>query len=159
MKKDLLKAHILSVLMLPFNFIVVMSLIILIIENNLSITENRFLLLFSLLLIFFGIIILAITVSLFFKIGEGTIAPWNPNTELIQVGPYRYSRNPMIIAVLITLLGIAVLFESSFMLGYVALFFVINHIYFVFIEEPGLYKRFGEDYEKYKKEVGRWFKY
>ena len=31
-----------------------------------------------------------------------------------------------------------------------------NYLYFIFIEEPGLYNRFGEDYLRYKENVPRW---
>jgi protein-S-isoprenylcysteine O-methyltransferase Ste14 len=37
-----------------------------------------------------------------------------------------------------------------------ALFLVNNHVYFVLSEEPGLLRRFGEDYARYCREVPRW---
>jgi protein-S-isoprenylcysteine O-methyltransferase Ste14 len=42
-------------------------------------------------------------------------------------------------------------------LGLIAfLFFAINHVYFILSEEPGLEKRFGQEYLEYKKNVPRW---
>jgi protein-S-isoprenylcysteine O-methyltransferase Ste14 len=36
------------------------------------------------------------------------------------------------------------------------LLFLLAHLVVVFIEEPGLKSKFGEDYTNYKKLVGRW---
>jgi len=41
----------------------------------------------------------------FFVQGKGTLAPWAPPQELVVVGLYRYSRNPMYVCVLLILLG------------------------------------------------------
>jgi protein-S-isoprenylcysteine O-methyltransferase Ste14 len=35
-------------------------------------------------------------------------------------------------------------------------FFVLNTVYFIFSEEPGLERRFGSEYNEYKKNVPRW---
>ena len=35
-------------------------------------------------------------------------------------------------------------------------FFLVNHVYFLFSEEPGLEKRFGEGYRAYRANVPRW---
>jgi protein-S-isoprenylcysteine O-methyltransferase Ste14 len=45
------------------------------------------------------------TLRLFIRIGEGTLAPWDPTRRLVVEGPYRRVRNPMITAVLAVLLG------------------------------------------------------
>jgi protein-S-isoprenylcysteine O-methyltransferase Ste14 len=158
LKKELLKSHIISILTIPINFIVIMPLIILAIEDNFSVINNTLLIIIALLLIALGTVLLIMTINLYLNIGEGTFAPWDPNTELIQVGLYSYSRNPMILSNLLTLVGLVILFESTYLLGYMGLFFITNHIYFIFIEEPGLQSRFGKDYESYKNEVSRWFR-
>src|SRR5262245_62805971 len=41
----------------------------------------------------------------FYVSGKGTLAPWSPPAELVVVGLYRYTRNPMYVAVLLILLG------------------------------------------------------
>ena len=61
----------------------------------------------------------------------------------------------MISGVAFLLIG-QTLFWPSKAVGLWALVFItINHIYFVFSEEPGLEKRFGEPYRKYKANVLR----
>lgn len=96
------------------------------------------------------------TVRLFARVGEGTLAPWDPTRRLVARGPYRHLRNPMITAVLAVLAGEAALFGSVPLLIWCAAFFVLNHAFFLVYEEPGLERRFGDEYRAYKREVPRW---
>jgi len=96
------------------------------------------------------------TVALFARIGEGTLAPWDPTQRLVVAGPYRYVRNPMITAVLAVLLGEAALFGSGSVLILAGSFLAVNAIWFPLVEEPGLERRFGDDYLAYKRNVPRW---
>jgi len=96
------------------------------------------------------------TVCLFMTVGDGTPAPWAPPKRFVVEGPYRYVRNPMILSVLSLLLAEACVFGSLPVLGWAILFWLINTVYFAWFEEPGLAKRFGQDYADYKKNVRRW---
>lgn len=96
------------------------------------------------------------TVRLFARVGKGTLAPWDPTQRLVVEGPYRHVRNPMIAAVLAVLAGEAALFGSPPLLIWFAAFFAANSIFFRLYEEPGLERRFGEDYRAYKANVPRW---
>ncbi|HMI56200.1 MAG TPA: isoprenylcysteine carboxylmethyltransferase family protein [Gemmatimonadaceae bacterium] len=103
-----------------------------------------------------GFALFAWCISLFARIGKGTLAPWDPTQRLVAVGPYRYVRNPMISGVVTMLVGEA-LFHGSRALGaWAATFLVFNQLYFLLFEEPGLERRFGEDYRRYKSAVPRW---
>jgi protein-S-isoprenylcysteine O-methyltransferase Ste14 len=103
-----------------------------------------------------GLVVLGITASMFFRMGNGTIAPWSPTRKLVVGGPYRYVRNPMITGVLTALLGESLMIQSLPIFEWLIVFFAINNIYFVLSEEPGLAKRFGEEYLEYKRNVPRW---
>jgi protein-S-isoprenylcysteine O-methyltransferase Ste14 len=96
------------------------------------------------------------TVRLLSRIGTGTLAPWDPTTTLVVEGPYRHVRNPMITAVATLLAGEAAFFGSPWILAWAALFIVVNFAYFLRFEEPGLERRFGEEYRAYKRSVPRW---
>jgi protein-S-isoprenylcysteine O-methyltransferase Ste14 len=96
------------------------------------------------------------TLRLFMRIGNGTLAPWDPTRHLVITGPYSRVRNPMITAVFAVLLGEAALFGSPALLIWCALFLGINWVYFVLYEEPGLERRFGDDYRTYRRNVPRW---
>lgn len=95
-------------------------------------------------------------VVLFARVGRGTLAPWDPTRELVAVGPYRSMRNPMITGVALMLTGQALWWGSWRVAVWTGAFVLINHIYFVFSEEPGLRRRFGEPYELYTARVPRW---
>jgi protein-S-isoprenylcysteine O-methyltransferase Ste14 len=103
-----------------------------------------------------GLVLWAWTVQLFARIGQGTLAPWDATQRLVVEGPYRYVRNPMITAVLGVLLGEAALFGSLALLICSAAFLAVNCVYFPLYEEPGLERRFGEEYLSYKRYVPRW---
>lgn len=103
-----------------------------------------------------GLALFSWCVGLFAKVGQGTLAPWDPTRNLVAVGPYRFMRNPMISGVALMLIGQALL-RGSWAIGiWAGVFVLINHIYFVLFEEPGLEQRFGEPYRVYKVTVPRW---
>jgi len=103
-----------------------------------------------------GVALWSWTVTLFARIGRGTLAPWDQTRRLVVAGPYRYVRNPMITGVLLVLAGEAALFASPGVLIWAGAFFLINSVWFVLGEEPGLRRRFGEDYEEYARTTPRW---
>jgi protein-S-isoprenylcysteine O-methyltransferase Ste14 len=96
------------------------------------------------------------TVALFARVGEGTLAPWDPTRRLVVEGPYRRVRNPMISAVLAVLTSEALVLGSPGLVILCAAFVAVNQVYFVAHEEPGLERRFGAEYRAYKSAVPRW---
>ena len=103
-----------------------------------------------------GVSLVAWCIALFARVGRGTLAPWDPTKQLVAVGPYRYTRNPMITGVATTLVGEAIFTGSRYVAFWALAFILINHIYFVASEEPGLEARFGQSYRDYKAAVPRW---
>ncbi|HEU0054891.1 MAG TPA: methyltransferase [Longimicrobium sp.] len=103
-----------------------------------------------------GLALFAWCVALFARVGRGTLAPWDPTRALVAAGPYRLTRNPMITGVAAILVGEALWMGSRVLGGWAAVFIVINHLYFVLSEEPGLERRFGEGYRAYRAAVPRW---
>jgi protein-S-isoprenylcysteine O-methyltransferase Ste14 len=103
-----------------------------------------------------GIGLFSWCVSLFARVGRGTLAPWDPTERLVAVGPYRYVRNPMITSVATVLAGQTLWTGSRILAFWLVLFVAFNYAYFVLVEEPGLERRFGESYRQYKARVPRW---
>jgi protein-S-isoprenylcysteine O-methyltransferase Ste14 len=87
--------------------------------------------------------------------GRGTLAPWDPPSELVIRGPYRFVRNPMISGVALLLLGEAAVLRSGPHAEWAGLFLAINAVYFPLFEEPQLEARFGEPYREYCRHVRR----
>jgi protein-S-isoprenylcysteine O-methyltransferase Ste14 len=103
-----------------------------------------------------GVLLVISTVALFVTVGRGTLAPWDPTTRLVVEGPYRYVRNPMISGVLSILLGEAACFASLRLLIWFTAVFAVNALYLPLVEERGLRRRFGADYDEYAAHVPRW---
>ena len=103
-----------------------------------------------------GLALFGWCVSLFARVGQGTLAPWDPTRKLVAVGPYRYVRNPMITGVATMLLGETIIWGSWVIGLWFLVFVLVNHVYFVLSEEPGLERRFGQSYLTYKTSVPRW---
>jgi protein-S-isoprenylcysteine O-methyltransferase Ste14 len=103
-----------------------------------------------------GLLLFVWCVTLFARIGRGTLAPWDPTQVMVAAGPYRYVRNPMIAGVALMLVGEAGVLGSARLAVWAAAFVIINHGYFLFVEEPGLETRFGQPYRDYKARVPRW---
>jgi protein-S-isoprenylcysteine O-methyltransferase Ste14 len=107
-------------------------------------------------LIAVGLGFVAWTIALFATTGRGTLAPWDATRRLVVRGPYRHVRNPMISGVLFVLLGEAALLGSVPLLTWFAAVLAVNAVYIPLVEEPGLVRRFGEEYAAYRRAVPRW---
>ena len=92
----------------------------------------------------------------FYVAGRGTLAPWAPPQALVVTGLYRFSRNPMYIAVLLLLSGWALAFTSTPLVVYAVAMLIAFHTRVVLFEEPWLAERHGSDWLKYKHQVPRW---
>lgn len=103
-----------------------------------------------------GVIVLIWCVRDFYISGKGTLAPWAPPKNLVIVGLYKYSRNPMYIGVLIIVSGIALLTGSPIVSGYFLSLAVGFHLRVIRHEEPWLTANFGAEWMRYKESVPRW---
>lgn len=93
----------------------------------------------------------------FVFVGKGTPAPFDPPRRLVVRGPYRFVRNPMYLGAALALAGAAAFYRSGALLAYAALFLAVTHLFVLAYEEPVLRQTFGEDYEAYRRRVGRWW--
>lgn len=103
-----------------------------------------------------GVVLLLWCVRDFYISGKGTLAPWSPPQNLVTAGLYRFSRNPMYIAVALVLLGWALGFRSPGLLMYALAVMLAFHLRVVFGEEPWLERRYGEEWRRYRERVPRW---
>ncbi|MXV95716.1 MAG: isoprenylcysteine carboxylmethyltransferase family protein [Gemmatimonadetes bacterium] len=104
----------------------------------------------------FGLVIYLRSARDFAVFGSGTPAPMDAPKRLVTRGFYRYTRNPMYVAVLALVMGWATLFGAADLVGYAILLFVVFSLFIRLYEEPRLVREFGEEYATYASEVGRW---
>jgi protein-S-isoprenylcysteine O-methyltransferase Ste14 len=89
--------------------------------------------------------------------GLGTPAPIAAPERLVVGGVYRYVRNPMYVAVLAAIVGQALLLGQLGLLLYAAAAWLLVAGFVRWYEEPTLTRRFGEDYEAYRRAVPAWW--
>jgi protein-S-isoprenylcysteine O-methyltransferase Ste14 len=108
-------------------------------------------------LILGGVPILVHAFVRFVAEGLGTPAPVAPPERLVIGGVYRYVRNPMYVAVAATIVGQALLFGRAVLFAWAAAFALAVWSFVRFYEEPTLQRRFGADYDEYRRTVPAWW--
>ena len=111
----------------------------------------------------FGCVLLAVGIAVylwcvydFATFGRGTPAPIDAPKKLVVHGLYRFTRNPMYVGVMTTILGWSVLYRAPVLVGYALALGLTFHAFIVGYEEPHLREVFGEEYADYKARVARW---
>jgi len=87
----------------------------------------------------------------------GTSAsPREPSAALVIRGPFRWSRNPIYLAMTGMYLGVAFLANSLWLVALLAPLLMVMQWGVILREERYLARRFGEAYLAYKADVRRW---
>lgn len=91
-----------------------------------------------------------------FRRARTGVVPFSEATALVIVGPYRFTRNPMYVAMAGVLFGTAIWLGSLTPWLVVPAFVAIIRERFILPEEAMLERVFGENYLAYKRAVHRW---
>ncbi len=92
---------------------------------------------------------------LMFRAGT-TPNPRRPTTALVAHGPYRFTRNPMYLALALLYLGLSLLVNSAWPLALFPVALMLVERWVIVREEAYLERVFGEAYRAYKARVRRW---
>lgn len=109
-----------------------------------------------------GVVLLLIGVILcwwavgFFRKHETKLMPNARANDLVITGPYRFSRNPMYVALFFQFIGVALLVDSIWCFVMLPAIWAFLRFAVIMREERYLEKEFGESYTKYLTEVRRW---
>ena len=79
-----------------------------------------------------------------------------PVSRLVRSGPYRYSRNPLYVALLLVCLGFAFVLNNGWLLVGAPILWLALHRLVVAREEHFLFRLFGAEYDSYRSEVRPW---
>jgi protein-S-isoprenylcysteine O-methyltransferase Ste14 len=91
-----------------------------------------------------------------FRRSHTSLLPIRPATALIVSGPYRFTRNPMYLALTCLYLGLALWFMVFWALVLLPPIIGAVQHYVIRPEEHYLERRFGEEYHRYRVQVHRW---
>ena len=79
-----------------------------------------------------------------------------PTARIIKEGPFRWTRNPLCVAMVLLFGGIAVLTKSVWFILFTLVLFVLLDRGVIRREEIYLEQKFGEEYSQYRDSTPRW---
>lgn len=91
-----------------------------------------------------------------FKRGKLAVCIPEKTAYILTTGPYRFSRNPMYMGMVLMMTGTALYFGTLPFYISAAVFFMILNLSFCPFEENKLMRAFGEEYRQYMNRSRRW---
>ncbi len=91
-----------------------------------------------------------------FRRHNTSFKPDEPSTALITGGPYRYTRNPIYLALSLLYAGIAIAADGPWTLALLVPLLIVMHYGVIIREERYLERKFADTYRRYKAIVRRW---
>jgi protein-S-isoprenylcysteine O-methyltransferase Ste14 len=84
------------------------------------------------------------------------VKPFERSSVLVTDGPYRVTRNPMYLGLVVILLGVGLVLEALSPFAIVIAFIAVITRFFIVPEERMLEERFGDAYAAFRGRVRRW---
>ncbi len=100
---------------------------------------------------------LAISASRSFTKAGTDVNPKTATTSIVRAGPFRFSRNPMYLGMILLQIGLGLTFSLDWALLLTPLLALALHFGVVLREEAYLSRKFGAPYVEYMQQVRRWF--
>jgi protein-S-isoprenylcysteine O-methyltransferase Ste14 len=91
-----------------------------------------------------------------FRKAGTVIRPFREATTLVTTGPFRYTRNPMYLGLVLVLIGAWMLLGALSPLLGVVIFVVTADRWYIQVEEEMLRQKFGAEFDNYCSTVRRW---
>jgi protein-S-isoprenylcysteine O-methyltransferase Ste14 len=92
-----------------------------------------------------------------FRKASTTILPaGRPTTAIVESGPYRFTRNPMYVAMACAYIGLSLLLNTVWALLLLPVIVIVVDLLVIRREEQYLTSKFGEPYRHYCARVRRW---
>lgn len=102
-----------------------------------------------------GVVLALSAIGLFIR-HRTTIVPHHRSRALVTSGPFRFTRNPMYVALCCVFVGICLLTNAAWSLPFLALPVAYVHAITIPREERLLRNSFGVEYQTYAASVRRW---
>ncbi|GAC1646241.1 MAG: isoprenylcysteine carboxylmethyltransferase family protein [Ktedonobacteraceae bacterium] len=84
------------------------------------------------------------------------VNPTHPATTIVTEGPFRFTRNPLYLGLLLLYLGITFVVNSLWTMLFLPAVLVLMNVGVIAREERYLERKFGASYLTYKQSVRRW---
>lgn len=91
-----------------------------------------------------------------FRLAGTRAEPWKASTTVVRTGVYRFTRNPMYLAMSLIYLALGLLLDSGIALLLFGPLLLVIQRGVIEREERYLEQKFGKDYVSYKSSVRRW---
>ncbi len=102
-----------------------------------------------------GLALAAWAIASFRRAGT-RVETYKPTTAIVAMGPYRFTRNPIYVGMFLGQIGLAIGFDSLWLLAALVPFCLVIRYGVVAREEAYLERKFGAPYVDYKARVRRW---
>jgi len=109
-----------------------------------------------------GVVLIALAVALFglclreLRRHQTTINPHRAASNLVETGPFRFSRNPIYVSLTVLQVGVGLLASSTWVLLMLLWVLPLMQRLVIAREEEHLRWRFGSEYVDYSARVRRW---
>lgn len=91
-----------------------------------------------------------------FRRAGTAVEPWRPSTALVTDGVYRFTRNPIYLAMALLYVASALAMDSAVALVLLPPLLALVQIGVISREERYLERKFGDEYRRYRSSVRRW---
>lgn len=102
-----------------------------------------------------GVLLALYSLATFF-VARTTVVPFSAASKLVTWGPYRLTRNPMYVALILAYVGVTAMTSQVLALVFLPIPIVILRAIVIPFEEERMRKCFGEAYAQYCSRVRRW---
>ncbi|MBL4837079.1 MAG: isoprenylcysteine carboxylmethyltransferase family protein [Kordiimonadaceae bacterium] len=108
----------------------------------------------------YGVLLLGLLLPVWgarvFKQHETNILPYKDPDSIVTDGPFKFTRNPMYLGMLLVTVAANILVATPSGLLFSALYFAVANWWYIPYEEGRMQEIFGDTFEDYKGSVRRW---
>ena len=106
--------------------------------------------------VFAGVLGLGIHAVVLFRRSGQSELPWKPTPSIVDSGPYRVTRNPMYLHMVLACVGCSIILSNVWILVLTPICALVLQQFAILPEEEYLERKFGDEYLDYKRRVRRW---
>ena len=106
--------------------------------------------------LFLGGVFMTMSAAGQFSAVKTNIDTYNDPDHLVTTGLFRFTRNPMYLRFLLTLIGAGLAANRLYGLAPAIVFFLVSNYHYIPFEEKAAAFIFGDDYDAYRRRVRRW---